>query len=126
LEAAVSTDFNIRPVGTPAPSQTAPPLRAAAADAVATELPARASVTVADPTLAVRNDPQTGGNGPLSHQVVLDPEAASIVFQVVDDRTNLVIRQFPDDAMLRRRAYFHTLDVMKADRAPLAATDRKA
>jgi hypothetical protein len=125
LEAAVSTDFNVRPVGTPAPSQTAPPVRAAAAAAVATELPARARRTVAAPTLGIRNDPQTGTSA-LSHQVVLDAEAASIVFQVVDDRTNLVIRQFPDDAMLRRRAYFHTLDVMKADRAPVAATDRKA
>ena len=124
----MSTDFNVRPVGAPAPSQTAPPVRAAPATAaaVATELPAPASVTVADPSVAIRNDPQTSGSGALSHQVVLDAEAASIVFQVVDDRTNLVIRQFPDDAMLRRRAYFHTLDVMKADHAPVAATDRKA
>ena len=86
----MSTDFNVRPVGAPAPSQTAsacPRAAPATAAAVATELPAPASVTVADPSLAIRNDPQTGGSGALSHQVVLDAESGvHRLFQVVDDR----------------------------------------
>ncbi len=34
--------------------------------------------------------------------------------------------QFPDEAVLRRRAYFHTLDLTKAGAHALLATDRKA
>ena len=49
----------------------------------------------------------------MSHQVVIDRAAASIVYQVVDERTSLVVNQFPDEAVLRRRAYFHTLDLTK-------------
>ncbi len=49
----------------------------------------------------------------VSHQVVIDRAAASIVYQVVDERTSLVVKQFPEEAVLRRRAYFHTLDQTK-------------
>ena len=49
----------------------------------------------------------------VSNQVVIDREAASIVYQVVDNRTSQVVRQFPEEAVLRRRAYFHTLDLTK-------------
>jgi uncharacterized FlaG/YvyC family protein len=58
--------------------------------------------------------------------VVVDREAASIVYQVVDNRTSLVVQQFPDEAILRRRAYFHTLDLTKGAPTRLLATDRKA
>jgi uncharacterized FlaG/YvyC family protein len=48
------------------------------------------------------------------------------VFQVVDDRTDQVVKQFPDDAVLRRRAYFHTLDLTKTSTPRVRATDRTA
>jgi uncharacterized FlaG/YvyC family protein len=48
------------------------------------------------------------------------------VFQVVNDRTNQVVQQFPDEAVLRRRAYFHRLDLAKGTPTRLLATDRKA
>ena len=58
--------------------------------------------------------------------MVIDREAASIVYQVVDNRTSLVVRQFPEEAVLRRRAYFNTLDLTKDAPARLLATDRRA
>jgi uncharacterized FlaG/YvyC family protein len=58
--------------------------------------------------------------------VVIDRAAASIVYQVIDSRTSLVVKQFPEEAVLRRRAYFHALDLSKSAPTRLLATDRKA
>jgi uncharacterized FlaG/YvyC family protein len=58
--------------------------------------------------------------------VVIDREAASIVYQVVDNRTSQVVMQFPEEAVLRRRAYFRSLELTKDAPTRLRATDRKA
>jgi hypothetical protein len=121
----MSTDFSIRPVGTPAATPIVQAASAAASSAVGTELPASQSVTAVDVSAIVRNDPQTASSY-VSHQAFLDQAAASIVYQVVDTRTNAVVAQFPDEAVLRRRAYFHTLDLTKVELARPLATDRKA
>jgi hypothetical protein len=120
----MSSDFSIKPVGTPAAAPMAQLASPAADEAVATELPAHQSVAAADASPRVRNDPQSASDN-LSHQVILDRDAASIVYQVVDNRTSLVVRQFPDQAVLRRRAYFRALDLMKDD-ARIRFTDRTA
>src|SRR5258708_26549588 len=106
----MSTDFSIRPVGAPTVTPVVQPSGDAAHKAVATELPASQSVTAASASVSVRNDPETASDY-VSHQVVIDRAAASVVYQVVDNRTNLVVQQFPDEAVLRRRAYFRALDL---------------
>ncbi len=121
----MSTDFSIRPVGAPAPSPVLPLPSKAANEAVTTDLPASQSVTAADASVAANNDPQITSVD-LSRQAFFDRDAAAVVFQVVDDRTDQVVRQYPDDAVLRRRAYFHTLDLAKASSLPARATDRTA
>jgi hypothetical protein len=120
----MSSDFNIKPVGAPVATAMAQPASPAADEAVATELPAHQSVAAADVSPPVRHDTPSAGDN-LSHLVVLDREAASIVYQVVDNRTSLVVRQYPDQAVLRRRAYFRALDLMKDD-ARIRFTDRSA
>ena len=121
----MSTDFSIRPVGAPAATPVVQPSGDAAHKAVATELPASQSVTATGASVSVRNDPETASDY-VSHQVVIDRAAASIVYQVVDNRTNLVVQQFPDEAVLRRRAYFRTLDLTKGEPGHRLVTDRKA
>src|SRR5437660_4530419 len=122
----MSTDFSIRPVGAPAPSAVVPPPSNAANEAVTTDLPARQSVTAADASVAAAsNDPQIA-SGYLSRQAFFDRDAAAVVFQVVDNRTSQVVKQYPDDAVLRRRAYFHTLDLTRASSPRARATDRTA
>jgi hypothetical protein len=92
----MSSDFSIKPAGSPVAAAVAQPVSTAADDAVATDLPA--------------------------HQSVAD--AGSIVFQVVDNRTSLVVRQFLDQQSLRRRAYARALE--QAREAALALkVDRK-
>ena len=49
-----------------------------------------------------------------------------IVYQIVDKRTAVVVEQYPEEAVLRRRAYFHALDLTRDAPARRLATDRKA
>ena len=120
----MSTDFISKPVGSPVVTPIVQRASEAAHNAVATELPAPKSVTAAETTSRARTD--LPASPAVSRQVVVDQAAAAIVFQVVDDLTNTVVTQFPDEAVLRRRAYFRTLDLTKSAPTHLAATDRKA
>jgi hypothetical protein len=121
----MSTDFSIRPVGAPVATPIAPPVSDAANNAVATELPASQSVKVADASAAARSE-SDAVTVSISHQVILDQAAASFVYQVVDTETDTVVTQFPDEAALRRRAYFRTLDLTKDTPTHVLATDRRA
>ncbi|MBR0796461.1 hypothetical protein JQ615_13785 [Bradyrhizobium jicamae] len=130
----MSTDFNIKPVGAPVAAPVVPPSSETAQRAVATELPPSQSVTAPEPAVRVTIG-SDAVNASISNQasastntdrVVIDRDAGAVVYQVVDNRTNLVVRQFPEDAALRRRAYFHTLDLNKDNSSRKRATDRQA
>jgi hypothetical protein len=121
----MSTDFSIKPVGAPVATPVAPPVSEAAHHAVATQLPAPQSVTVVDAGVRARVNADVTRPS-VSHQVVIDRAAASIVYQVVDEKTSLVVRQFPEEAILRRRAYFHSLDQSRGEPSRPIATDLKA
>ena len=119
----MSTDFSIRPVGAPVAPSFPPAVGNAALGGVPTQLPASQTVTASDASTASRNDSLSPSD--LSHEAFFDTAAASVVFQSVDALTGQVVQQFPDDAMLRRRAYFHSLDLKDPSPRPLA-TDLKA
>ena len=114
----MSTDFSIRPVGIPAPIQIVTTSNSAANDAVQTDLPVSQTVAASDTAAPASND-DLQGNANISRQVVFDQASASMVFQVVNDKTDSVVNQFPDEAMLRRRAYFHALDLKSEPSRPL-------
>ncbi len=119
----MSSDFSIKPAGAPVAAPFAQPAGPAADEAVATELPAHQSVTATEANPRVRNDTQ-GAGSTTSHHVILDRDAGSIVYQVVDNRTSLVVKQFPDQGVLRRRAYARALDQTREDARALRI-DRK-
>jgi hypothetical protein len=121
----MSTDYSIRPVGSPAPSPAVQPVSQAVSNAVPTDLPASQSVTAADTSAAVRNDIQLS-NDFFSREAFFDREAGAMVYQTVDNKTDQVVEQFPDEAVLRRRAYFHTLDMTKDELPRVLPTDRIA
>lgn len=121
----MSMDFSIKPVGAPVATPVAPPVSEAARNAVTTELPAAQSVTAADASANARSE-SNAVNVSRSRQVVFDRAAASIVYQVVDSRTSVVVQQFPDEAVLRRRAYFRALDLTRGVPTRALATDRTA
>jgi uncharacterized FlaG/YvyC family protein len=126
----MSTDFNIKPVGAPVAAPVVQHVSEAAQHAVATQLPASQSVSAADAGTRANIDSDAVrvsiSNASVSNQVVIDRDARAVVYQVVDNRTSQVVRQFPEEAVLRRRAYFHTLDLTKDAPTRLRATDRTA
>src|SRR5206468_3469413 len=101
LKAAMSTDFSIRPVGAPAPTPVVRPSSEAAHQAVQAQLPAAQSVTATDSVQTPRNDPLATRDR-LARQVVFDRDAAEMIYQVIDSRTESVVGQVPEEAMVRR------------------------
>ena len=126
----MSTDFNIKPVGAPVAAPVVQHVSEAAHHAVATQLPPSQSVSAADAGTRANIDSDAVrvsiSNASVSNQVVIDRDARAVVYQVVDIRTSQVVKQFPEEAVLRRRAYFHTLDLTKDAPTRLRATDRTA
>ena len=126
----MSTDFNIKPVGAPVAAPIVQHVSEAPQHAVATELPTSKSVAAVDGGARANTDSAAVrvsiSNPAVSNQVVIDRDARAVVYQVVDVKTSQVVKQFPEEAVLRRRAYFHTLDLTKDAPQRLRATDRKA
>ena len=123
----MSTDFSIKPVGAPATIPVVQPVSEATSNAVQTTLPASQSVTVPDASSGASNDaPQQQQSDFVSHQAFFDRAAGSIVYQVINSNTDQVVEQYPDDATLRRRAYYHTLDLSKDQPTRPIITDRTA
>src|SRR3954471_15164198 len=124
-------DFNIKPVGAPVAAPIVQHVSEAAQHAVATELPANQSVAAVDAGARASTDSAAvrvsiSNASSVSNQVVIDRDARAVVYQVIDTKTSQVVKQFPEEAVLRRRAYFHTLDLTKDAPTRLRATDRKA
>ena len=119
----MSSSFSVNPVGLPVAAAIVRPASSAADDGVATQLPTRQSVTATDGAGSARLSSH-GQNGALANQVTIDRAAASVVYQLVDKRTNIVVKQYPEQAILRRRAYFRTLDAMR-DNAEVPRIDRR-
>lgn len=105
----MSTDFAIRPVGTPPHAPPPRPTPEATQKPVQTELPQAQSVTAADNAATSRND-AIAARDRLARQFVFDRDAAQMVYQVVDNTTESVVGQVPDEAVIRRRAYLRQLD----------------
>ncbi|MCA6116645.1 hypothetical protein J6524_17320 [Bradyrhizobium sp. WSM 1738] len=128
----MSTDFNIKPVGAPVAAPIVQHVSEAAQHAVATELPASQSVSAVDSGARASTDSAavrvsiSNANPSVANNVVIDRDARAVVYQVIDVKTSQVVKQFPEEAVLRRRAYFHTLDLTKDAPQRLRATDRKA
>ena len=119
----MSMDFSVKPVPQAA-APVASSVSAPANDAVKTQLPVALTVNATSASGFVRNDPQAAPDN-FARQIVVDRDAAAYVYQVVDERTNEVVRQFPEDAELRRRAYFRAMDLLKGDQSAIP-TDRTA
>jgi uncharacterized FlaG/YvyC family protein len=88
---------------------------------VQTELPASQSVTATDAS-TTRNDAEIVSFD-ISHEAYYDRSAGSMVYQVVDQKTDEVVEQYPDEAVLRRRAYFRSLELSKDELPRAIPTD---
>jgi len=93
--------------GDPVRPATAPPQGATAA-----ALPdAQAATPVAD-TTAIPNSALRAGaasTGSRMQSITIDPQTREAIYRVVDTRTQLVIQQIPDQALLRNQAYSNAI-----------------
>ncbi|MES2600453.1 MAG: hypothetical protein V4602_06555 [Pseudomonadota bacterium] len=110
----MSADFSIKPVGASVIATYAEPASDAARTAVPTQLPPDKAVTATDASVQARINPQAETDR-LSKQVVIDRASAEIVYRTVDSATSLVVRQYPDEARLRARAYLRAMDIARED-----------
>jgi hypothetical protein len=118
----MSSDISIRPVGVPVSAPVVRPLPDAVLNAVRTELPAPKIPTPPDASVAVGSRPQPSDNR--SRDIVIDRDAGTIVYRVLDNRTSQVVIQYPDEVRLRARAYLRSLDEAKLEKAQLKFDQR--
>jgi hypothetical protein len=90
------------PVGV-VPTDSARPV-VVAAPAAPTELAQAKTVAPVTETAPIRNDPIAAAEATM-RQVVLDPQTREVVFRVIDAKSRQVVRQVPEEALLRLRAY---------------------
>ena len=99
----MDTGITIKPNPSVAASGYAPPT-AASSQPTQTELPAAKTVTPPAETTTLRNDAPAN-----IHEVIIDPQSREVIYRVLDARTRQVVRQVPDEALLRMRAYARAL-----------------
>jgi hypothetical protein len=92
--------------------------------AVTTDLPGAKTVTATNTAGAARNDPSSNSNqADYQQTVVIDPATREVIYRVVDVRSRQVVRQIPEQALLRMRAYTHALDNGKTMAQALSQAD---
>ena len=107
----------------------------ASAGAVKTELAPEASVQQVSEAAVVRFDPSNGAQARaaldaairdlVERHIEIEPKTREVVYQTVDKESGEVIRQFPDQALLRIRAYAREMRE-KSDRSQSATLSRTA
>jgi hypothetical protein len=120
----MGSDFNIKPVGAPVATPIIQPAPQAAREAVPTELPANQTVSAANASITANLTPGYIPLDDVSHDVIIDRDAATVVYQEVDTATNQVVSQYPDASRVRARAYLRAQDAAKLEKKDLA-TDRR-
>ena len=122
----MGADFNVRPVGAPVAAPIIRPAPEAVREAVPTQLPPDKSVGASGallrPSISAANYQQVDGDR--ISRVIVDRDAAEIVYVSVDKKTNQVINQFPEESRLRARAYLRAMDSAMLERR--METDRRA
>jgi hypothetical protein len=81
------------------------------AEAVATVLAPAKSITAVNTAAASDNDTSSSASSSdnYTHTVILDPASQELIFRTVDVRSRQVVRQVPEEALLRMRAYARAL-----------------
>ncbi len=105
------------------PRIAAPP----ALDSVRTELPAQTTVqqTAAPQKLSSeQNGSEPDSSTELSRRVTIDANTQEIVLQRINEESGEVVRQVPDQAMLRIRAYAREMRQGQVDPTPETRVER--
>lgn len=105
----MDTGIAVRTVSNVAATDYARPASAPVQEAVRTVLDPAKSVTATATGDKPRNDLLSGRDASLNRQFVIDPQTREVIFRIMDTRTRQVVRQVPDQALMRMRAYARAL-----------------
>jgi hypothetical protein len=94
----MDTGLTLKPAASPAPTSDQRPARAR--NTVATELAAAQTVTAASNTARI-----PAPDDSRVHEIILDPHSREMIYRIVDERSRRVVRQVPEEAKQRLRAY---------------------
>jgi flagellar protein FlaG len=124
VEPAMETGSVTKPVAVAAPVVPARADHLVAAGAVRTELAPEAAVQQAPEAQAVRFDPSHRAEARaaveealreiIERHLIIHPKTRDIVFQAINTRTGEIVRQIPDEALLRLRTYLRELREQEA------------
>jgi uncharacterized FlaG/YvyC family protein len=104
------------------------------ASGVATELAASRAVQQTGESEAVIADARRAAPGAaldalfsefIKRNIEIDPKTREVIFQTVDEETGRVIRQLPDEAMLKLRTYLRELRAAEDKTADLSRRVQK-
>lgn len=100
---------------------------------VRTELPSRAVVTAAKPAEKVRYEPTDAARDTVTRelalranmrrQIEIDDATSAVVTKVIDEESGEVVRQMPEEALLRMRAYIRERIEPDSEAAPPPEAD---
>lgn len=117
-----TSSISVRPVTV---TDTARPVSPSRPETAAAELPPERRVTPAAQPAAASNDKDPRADA-LSRKVLIDRATSEVVYRFVDPRTDYVVRQIPEQAMLRLRAYNRAVTATSAETAEAnPAADRR-
>lgn len=103
----MDTAVTIKPPAIVAPAALSRPDSAPVRQAVPTELAAPKAVTAAVDSSRPQNAHLQQPT--LTREVFVDAQTREVIFRVIDERSRRVVRQVPDQALLRMRAYNQAL-----------------
>src|ERR1044072_1761408 len=100
----MDTGLAVRPTTGATQTSIARPDPAPVRQAVATDLAPAQSVTASSNAEAARHDAQSAQDSNV-RKIIIDAHSREVIFQVVNAESGRVVRQVPEEAMLRLRAY---------------------
>jgi hypothetical protein len=89
-----------------------------------TELPTTKVVNPVAQAPATR--PEASSTDYTTHDVTIDSQIREVIYRVIDTRTRQVIRQVPDEILLRTRAYSKAIEDGRSPFAAQAQADIEA
>jgi hypothetical protein len=105
----MDTGLAVRPTPSTAQAGVARPEPAPVQQAVATDLAPAQTVTASNGSEAPRRDPVQTAQDAHVRKIILDAHSREVIYQVLDAGSGRVVRQVPDEALLRLRAYTRAL-----------------
>jgi uncharacterized FlaG/YvyC family protein len=120
-EAEMGSGLTIQPATQVLQTSAVASSPAKAQHAVESDLSPAKSVQAAE-TVAPAHNEVARAEDLFRHDIIIDPQSREVIFRVIDVRSRQVVRQVPDAALLRLRAYARAL----ADRSSAAAAEHRA